>query len=1145
MKKRTGSSTGRILSRAMLIMVCGVFAATGAYAQGGAACLVNKIRVKALPAVTNAGTSLDVQVHFTNGTIQTQPGVNQGAPWPTTVVAVINLQPPMPLNTIKRIRLIYNGNLRAPVWDMTSMHARALGNTASAVIANAGAHQFTLAKPAFGVDTTIPGSACFISASPIAGPVRVAPGTPVQRTGPLMNAGVQQTMLSAQARPLLADGSKQSEGALNGASRTAITNSTLAGGIQPAAVPQVGASQPMSATGNAANPRVLAPPQTVAPTGSPLNTNSALTLSAGSNQSNSHTVAPPQTSAPAGLPLNTNGALTLNAGVSGSSTVTTNSALTLSGGTSGNSTVVTNSSLSLNGGTTGNTTVATNSSLSLNGATNQGGSRTVAPNSLAASGPLNTGSGGGSAPGTNSSLQPLIPRGGSNASSGGTGLMSLKPLIPRGSSSGGSNTGSASGVEKPLTNADVLNLLSARTSEQAILDRIRNHPATFDVSNQARANFDRACAGIKHPGVPTSAWATEIKHVWDTMVNVVICQQTNGRGGQGACDLTLLQSSPKKTSVGPAPIQPKVPGRSKYDAITLESGATQDTRFANWAQSGQAPNSGSPSTVQARPAMNAVGEVYGQSGNAAGGNSNACDVTQIRLRIGTGGDDLRGGQDNLNVLIYLRDAKPRVALNVNSSANWPNNSTHMVIIPINPPVPPHKIRAIRLFHIADGGFNAQSLENGIMATPAAPFEIAKAFQSPDNWDMSGLVASALGNGVGLRIATYGFHRFTGSNPDLVIYIPRKVMASACGTGRPAANGGSGSGGGIGSSLNPALNPGGSGLRPITGGGSGAGALGAVQSSALTNDGVVRMVKARVPESGIIAFIRVNPAKFDLSPNALIALRQAGVSPRVQQEMIRHGSGPVSVAGAQPSGIGGAAKADDLSPQPYPPKAMLPASGSQKTMLDTTSTVPAQVAVQRTASPAGVGPSQTMNSPGNSPMSGALTQQAGATAVAPASAAMVRAPFASANNAVIVASACANDPTFRVLGVSGATSGGSGGVTLTVEQQYTILGCSFGNPPLVKRTTPVSSPQSLAFQPNHYNVSIWMTPPNMSLLDVDASIQSWSDNAIVVIFHHSATFDGGSISLPDKVFPAQLLVTRADGQTVIYGYEGGLFFKLPN
>ncbi|HEV2304009.1 MAG TPA: hypothetical protein VGR93_00690, partial [Candidatus Acidoferrales bacterium] len=569
--------------------------------------------------------------------------------------------------------------------------------------------------------------------SRVAGPVRVAPGTPIQQTGPLMNAGAQQTMLAAQANPLLADGGKQSQGVLNGQSRTAITNSTFTGGIQPVAVPKVGASQSMSATGNAANPRLLAPPQTVAPTDSP----------------------------------------------------------------------------SLNGGTSGNSTVVTNSSLSLSGGTNQGTSMTVAPPSPAASALLNTGSSGGSAPGPNSSLQPLMPRSSSNTSSGGTGSMTLKPLIPRGNSSGDSNTGSASGSEKPLANADVLNLLSARTSEQAILDRIRNHPATFDVSNQARASFDRACAGIKHPGVPTSAWATEIKHVWDTMVNVVICQQTNGRGGEGACDLTPLQSLPKNTSAGPTPTDSKVPGRSKYDAITLESGATQDTRFANWANSGQAPNNGSPSTSQVKPAMNAVGAVYGQSGNAPRGNSNACDVTQIRLRIGTGGDDLRGGQDNLNVLIYLTDAKPRVALNVNSSANWRNNSTHRVVIPIKPPVSPDEIKAIRLFHIADGGFNAQSLENGIMATPAAPIQIAKAFQSPDNWDMSGLAASALGNGAGLRIATYGFHRFTGSNPDLVIYIPRRVMARACGTGRPAANGGSGSGGGTGSGLNPALNPGGS------------------------------------------------------------------------------------------------------------------------------------------------------------------------------------------------------------------------------------------------------------------------------------------------------------------------------------------------
>src|SRR5579863_5690574 len=1129
MKKRIGRSTVKSLGRAMLMMVCAAFVATGAHAQ---------TTVPIAPNVTPLQTQ---QAHRPNSGRPAGYGVLAGYVfWDTSAVKHTPANSCSGVNvTVARGGTIV-GTSSGNIAYMQTVGAYAVCKYAVKslpqgldlqvgvdvasgafspaalpeqsktvnIMGGAGGMCFGPVVPSqtelLGNWQTCPGYAEDVNfvlvpargllPSRVAGPVRVAPGTPVQQTGPLMNAGAQQAMLAAQANPLLADGGKQSQGALNGESRTAITNSTFTAGIQPAAVPQVGASQPMSATGNAANSRVLAPSQAIAaPAGSPSPSTGVL-VAGGNNQGSPNgageLATQPQTTTPGSLSKTGTGVL-------------------------------------------------------LGGGTNQGGSRTLAPNSLAANGPLNTGSGGGSAAGTNSSLQPLMPRGGSNTSSGGTGLMSLKPLIPRGNSSGGSSTGSASGLEKPLTNADVLNLLSARTSEQAILDRIRNHPATFDVSNQARASFDRACAGIKHPGVPTSAWATEIKHVWDTMVNVVICQQTNGRGGEGACDLTPLQSSPKKTSAGPTPIQPKVPGRTQYEPITAERGVTQDTGFANWANSGQAPNNGSPSISQVKPAMNTVGAVYGQSGNAPGGNSNACDVTQIRLRIGTGGDDLRGGQDNLNVLVYLTDAKPRVALNVNSSANWPNNSTHMVVIPIKPPVSPDEIRAIRLFHIADGGFNAQSLENGIMATPAAPIQIAKAFQSPDNWDMSGLVASALGNGVGLRIATYGFHRFTGSNPDLVIHIRRKVMANACGTGRSAANGGSGSGGGTGSGLNPALNPGGSGLRPMTGGGSGAGALGAVQSSVLTNDGVVRMVKAGVPESGIIAFIRVNPAKFDLSPNGLIALKQAGVSPKVQQEMIRHGSGPVSVPGAQPSGIGGAAKADDLSPQPYPPKAMLPASGSQKTMLDTTSTVPAQVPVQRTASPAGVGPSQTMNSPGNTPVSGALTQQAGTTAVAPASAAMVRAPFASVNNAVIVASACAKDPTFRVLGVSGTTSGGSGGVTLTVEQQYTILGCSFGNPPLVKRTTPVSSPQSLAAQPNHYNVSIWMTPPNMSLLDVDASIQSWSDNAIVVIFHHSATFDGGSISLPGKVFPAQLLVTRADGQTVIYGYEGGLFFKLLN
>src|SRR6185437_333707 len=142
-------------------------------------------------------------------------------------------------------------------------------------------------------------------------------------------------------------------------------------------------------------------------------------------------------------------------------------------------------------------------------------------------------------------------------------------------------------AQKPLANADVLQLLRSGISEQNILDALRTHPATFDVSNQARASFDKECAVIKHPGVTTGMWATEIKDIWDAMVNVVICQETNGRGGEGACDLSRLQHSPKQTSKGPTPIPSKAPGRNEYEAVTLERGVTHDPGFANWANSAQ------------------------------------------------------------------------------------------------------------------------------------------------------------------------------------------------------------------------------------------------------------------------------------------------------------------------------------------------------------------------------------------------------------------------------------------------------------------------------------------------------------------------------------------------------------------------------
>lgn len=173
----------------------------------------------------------------------------------------------------------------------------------------------------------------------------------------------------------------------------------------------------------------------------------------------------------------------------------------------------------------------------------------------------------------NSTLRPLVPRGSSNTGSSGTGATSLRPLIPRGSSTGGSNTTSSAGLEKPLTNADVLKLLRAGISEQNILTTIRTHRAAFDISNQSRATFDRECAAIGHAGLSAGAWGAEVADVWNTMNDVMICQETNGRGGEGSCVL-------------------KGNGRNAYEAITTERGVTQDSKFAKWAGGAGGTNTG-------------------------------------------------------------------------------------------------------------------------------------------------------------------------------------------------------------------------------------------------------------------------------------------------------------------------------------------------------------------------------------------------------------------------------------------------------------------------------------------------------------------------------------------------------------------------
>ncbi len=123
---------------------------------------------------------------------------------------------------------------------------------------------------------------------------------------------------------------------------------------------------------------------------------------------------------------------------------------------------------------------------------------------------------------------------------------------------------------------------------------------------------------------------------------------------------------------------------------------------------------------------------------------------------------------------------------------------------------------------------------------------------------------------------------------------------------------------------------------------------------LTNAGVIKMVKAKLSESVVVATIQSSPANYDISPDGLIALQKAGVT---QNEM-----NAIVAAQKAPTGGGSAtapANADAGSASPAPAAASEPrwqmpsvtlvqAAGSQaltleKTQLAETKTKPRTLA----------------------------------------------------------------------------------------------------------------------------------------------------------------------------------------------------------
>ena len=57
---------------------------------------------------------------------------------------------------------------------------------------------------------------------------------------------------------------------------------------------------------------------------------------------------------------------------------------------------------------------------------------------------------------------------------------------------------------------------------------------------------------------------------------------------------------------------------------------------------------------------------------------------------------------------------------------------------------------------------------------------------------------------------------------------------------------------------------------------------------LTNDSVIQMIKAGLPEAVVIAKIRSTATKFDLKTDSLVSLKKAGVSDKVLEAMVAAG-----------------------------------------------------------------------------------------------------------------------------------------------------------------------------------------------------------------------------------------------------------------
>lgn len=128
-------------------------------------------------------------------------------------------------------------------------------------------------------------------------------------------------------------------------------------------------------------------------------------------------------------------------------------------------------------------------------------------------------------------------------------------------------------------------------------------------------------------------------------------------------------------------------------------------------------------------------------------------VKELLLEVRTGGDDLRGGNDNLNVTLNFKTKPSQTINNVNRSARWINNYTETVPVRLTTPVPLSELKSVTLTTTFGGGIGG------------------------DNWNMDAVRVLHNNQELVWRSSS-PVKRFTGS--DKAITLPLTVSTTADG-----------------------------------------------------------------------------------------------------------------------------------------------------------------------------------------------------------------------------------------------------------------------------------------------------------------------------------------------------------------------------